>query len=345
MHTRAASWLRHRLGRAAVLSYALALLLPGPGLWLRRPHPLPPTNLALHTAPLLLSLVLFSAGLQVPFRALGPLLRRPTGLLAGLVLHLAIPLAVVPFIAFLLRRTPDTDGGSGLLTAMILVVAMPVAAGATVWTDKGDGDQPTMVGLVLASTLLSPLTTPLLLATLSPLLSGGYAQTLTAIARLAEGGAALTPVVLPCAAGLLGALVLPSRWLSRLVTAVAPSAMAGSLVLTYVNASGALGSVLTRPRPQLFAAALAVAALVCLLSFALGRAAARILRLEAGTASSLTLACGMNNSSASAVLITASLPDKPHLLLPVLAYGLLQKTAANRIVTRLRPAPSPTAGA
>lgn len=114
--------------------------------------------------------------------------------------------------------------------------------------------------------------------------------------------------------------------------------MAGSLVLTYVNASGALGSVLTRPRPLLYAAALGVAALVCLLSYLLGRVAARALRLEAGTASSLTLACGMNNSSASAVLITASLPDKPHLLLPVLAYGLLQKTAANRIVTRLRPA-------
>ncbi|MFF7965503.1 sodium-dependent transporter [Streptomyces sp. NPDC007903] len=340
MHTRAASWLRHRLGRAVVLSYTLALILPGPGLWLRCPHPLPltPTHLTLHTSPLLLSLVLFSAGLQVPVRALGTLLRHPKALLAGLVLHLAIPLTVVPFVAFLLRRTPDTDGGSGLLTAMILVVAMPVAAGATVWTDKGDGDQSTMVGLVLASTLLSPLTTPVLLATLSPLLSGGYGPTLAATGRLAQGGFALTAVVLPCLAGLLGVFVLPARWLGRLVTTVAPSAMAGSLVLTYVNASGALGSVLTRPRPLLIAAALAMAALVCLLSFALGRVAAHVLRLEAGTASSLTLACGMNNSSASAVLITASLPDKPHLLLPVLAYGLLQKTAANRIVTRLRPA-------
>lgn len=338
MHTNAASWLRHRLGRAVVLSYALALILPAPGLWLRRPQPLPPSHLTVHTAPLLLSLVLFSAGLQVPVRALGALLRHPKALLAGLVLHLAIPLTVVPFVAFLLRSTPDADGGSGLLTAMILVVAMPVAAGATVWTDKGEGDQPTMVGLVLASTLLSPLTTPVLLAALSPLLSGGYARTLAATGRLAQGGFALTAVVLPCAAGLLGALVLPARRLGRLITTVAPSAMAGSLVLTYVNASGALGSVLTRPRPLLFAAALAVAALVCLLSFVLGRVAARLLRLEAATASSLTLACGMNNSSASAVLITASLPDKPHLLLPVLAYGLLQKTAANRIVTRLRPA-------
>jgi BASS family bile acid:Na+ symporter len=294
-----------------------------------------PGHLTLHTTSLLLSLVLLSAGLQIPVRALGRVLRRPKAMLAGLALHLAIPLLVVPFVAFLLRRTPDSDGGSGLLTATILIVAMPVAAGATVWTAKGDGDQPTMVGLVLASTLLSPLTTPLLLAALAPLLRGGYAQTLTSTSGSAQSGFTLATVVLPCAAGLLCALVLPPSWQGRLLRTVVPAALAGSLVLTYVNASGALGTLLTQPRPLLFAAALAVAALVCVLSFVLGRLAARILRLDAPVASSLTLACGMNNSSASAVLITTSLPDKPHLLLPVLAYGLLQKTAANRVVARL----------
>ncbi|MFE4957949.1 DUF5959 family protein [Streptomyces sp. NPDC056653] len=219
---------------------------------------------------------------------------------------------------------------------VILMVAMPVAAAATMWTAKGEGDQPTMVGLVLASTLLSPLTTPLLLAALAPLLSGGYAQTLTSTSGSANSGFTLATVVLPCAAGLLCALVLPLSCRDRLLMAIVPSAIAGSLVLTYVNASGALGSFLARPRPLLFAAALAMAALVCLLSFVLGRTAARILRLDAPVASSLTLACGMNNSSASAVLITTLLPDKPHLLLPVLAYGLLQKTAASRVVTGLR---------
>ncbi|MES4886863.1 bile acid:sodium symporter [Streptomyces sp. NPDC096012] len=335
------NWLRRRLGRVIALSYAAALLLPGPGLWLRHPHPVQVAGAALltpDTASLLLSLVLFSAGLQVPVRELGRVLRRPGAVLAGLTLHVAIPLLVVPFVALLLRRTPDTDGGSGLLTAMIIVVAMPVAAGATVWTSKGDGDQPTMVGLVLASTLLSPLTTPLLLTILAPLLSGGYARTLTDTSRSAHSGLTLATVVLPCAAGLLCALALPPGRRDRLLRAVVPSAMAGSLLLTYVNASGALGSVLARPRPLLFAAALAVAALVCLLSFVLGRTAAWLLRLDAPVASSLTLACGMNNSSAGAVLLTASLPDKPHLLLPVLAYGLLQKTAAGRVVAGLRPA-------
>lgn len=331
---RAAAWLRARLGRTVVLAYTAALLVPGPGSWLREPHRLPSAHLTLRTAPLLLALVLLSAGLQVPVRALGGLLRRPTVLAAGLALHLAIPLAVVPFVAWLLRYTPDTDGGSGLLTAMILTVSMPVAAGATVWTDKGDGDQPAMVGLVLLSTLASPVTSPFLLGTLAPLLSSGYAHALATSGQVTQGGFALTSVVLPCAVGLTGSLVLPARWLSRLTGTVAPAALGGSVVLTYVNASGALGAVVARPRPLLIAAALGVAALVCGLSFALGRIAARLLRLEASTASSLTLACGMNNSSASAVLITTSLPGKPHLLLPVLAYGLLQKTAASRIVAR-----------
>ncbi|MFH8339083.1 sodium-dependent transporter [Streptomyces sp. AM6-12] len=337
---RATAWLRRRLGRAAVLSYAAALFVPGPGLWLRRPHPLPLGH-ALHppvsTAPLLLSLVLFAAGLQVPVHALGGLLRRPAALMAGLALHLTMPLLAVPAVAFLLRLTPDTDGGSGLVTAMILIVAMPVAAGATVWTGKGDGDQPTMVGLVLASTLLSPLTIPLVVRALVPLLSDGYATRLTRTAHTAHGGFALLGVVVPCAAGILCRLALPAPGLRRVSGVVLPVALYGSLLLTYVNASGALGSFLTRPRPLLFAAALAVAIVVCLLSFAAGRCAGRLLRLDAPAASSLTLACGMNNSSASAVLITTALPDKPHLLLPVLAYGLLQKTAAGRVVRGTRP--------
>ncbi|MET8436516.1 sodium-dependent transporter [Streptomyces sp900116325] len=338
MHTnRAMDWLRRRLGRAVAVSYLAALLVPGPGLWLRHPHVLSRVDLTLHTASILLSLLLFSAGLQVPVHALGKLLRRPRALLAGLALHVAAPLLIIPLVAFLLRRSPDTDGGSGLITAMILIVAMPVAAGATVWTVEGHGDQPTMVGLVIASTLVSPLTVPAVVGVLAPLLSTGYANVLGTAGPTMNGGFALTGVVMPCVAGIVARLLLPERWLERALHVVVPVATAGSLVLTYTNASGALGSFVTHPRPLLLAAALVVAALVCALSFAVGRMAARVLRLDAATATSLTLACGMNNSSASAVLISTALPDKPHLLLPVLAYGLLQKTVANRVVRTACP--------
>ncbi|MGW5866673.1 sodium-dependent transporter [Streptomyces sp. NPDC055239] len=339
--------LRRRLGMAVCLAYLAALLLPGPGEWLRHPHALPlghGLRPHLHTTASLLALVLFSAGIQVPVRSLGRLLRWPSILLAGITLHVVAPLLIIPPLVFLLRGSPDTDGGSGLVTAMILVVAMPVAAGATVWAGKGQGDQPVMVGLVLLSTLVSPLTIPLVVRALAPLLKGGYESTLAQAGRSLDSGFTLTAVVLPCVAGVLCRCSLPERWAERLSAAVVPVALVGSLLLTYVNASGALGSFLARPRPLLFVAAVSVAALVCAFSFALGRLTARVLRLDAPVASSLTLACGMNNSSASAVLLTTALPDKPHLLLPVLAYGLLQKTAANRVI-RVRVQREPCAAA
>jgi BASS family bile acid:Na+ symporter len=73
---------------------------------------------------------------------------------------------------------------------------------------------------------------------------------------------------------------------------------------------------------------------VCGLSFTLGGVTARALRLDAPADASVTLACGMNKSSARAVLITTTLPDRPHILLPVLAHRLLQKVAADRVVRR-----------
>ncbi|MFI6493879.1 sodium-dependent transporter [Streptomyces sp. NPDC050564] len=334
--------LRSHLGWAVGAAYLAATTVPAPGLWMRHTHTLGAAwglglpELPFRTPHFLLSLVLFTAGLQVPLHELRALLARPTALLTGLVLHLVAPLLIIPVVAFALRQSPDTDGGSGLVAAMILIVAMPVAAGATVWTGKGDGDQPTTVGLVLASTIVSPLTTPVTMTALCPLLSGEYAGTLAGAARSAGSGFALTGVLLPCGAGIMCRLALPRRLMDRLLDAAVPAAILASLLLTYINASGVLGPFLSHPEPVLFAAALAVAATVCGLSFTLGRTTARVLRLEPPAGASVTLACGMNNSSAGAVLITTALPDRPHVLLPVLAYSLLQKVAAGRVVRARR---------
>ncbi|MEU3403008.1 sodium-dependent transporter [Streptomyces sp. NPDC006670] len=338
--------IRTRMGWAVAAAYVAAAACPSPGTWLRHPRQVHGMGVGfrLEAAPLLLVLVLFAAGLQVPPKTLLRVLRRPATLLVGLTLHLAAPLVIIPALAAVLRWTPDTDGGSGMITALILITAMPVAAGATVWNARAEGDQPTMVGLVLFSTLLSPLTLPVTLGALSPLLSRDYARTLDGAARIAGQGFALTGVVLPCAAGLVCHLVLPPRALPVILRTAAPTAFAASLLLTYLNASGALGPFLTHPDAVLPAAAVTVAAALCALSFLLGRTGGRLLGLQAPARTCVTLACGMNNSSASAVLIGAAMPDRPHVLLPVLAYSLLQKLAAGhaarppRRARRLLPA-------
>ncbi|WP_326739891.1 hypothetical protein [Streptomyces sp. NBC_01022] len=164
-------FLRRRLGWASCAAYAAAAVLPAPGLWLRRTYSLSvgaDLSVGLNTAQILLATVLFTAGLRSCPHALARILRRPRILLAGLALHLTAPLLIIPGIALALRCSPDSDGGSGMVAAMILTVAMPVAAGATVWSGGGRGDESTMLGLVLASTLVSPLTVPATVGALTP---------------------------------------------------------------------------------------------------------------------------------------------------------------------------------
>ncbi|MGQ4354449.1 bile acid:sodium symporter family protein [Streptomyces drozdowiczii] len=339
-----ASWplqfLRRHLGWASCGAYATAALLPAPGLWLRRTHGLfvgVDLMVSLNTAQILLAAVLFTAGLRSCPRALARMLRRPRILLAGLALHLTAPLLIIPGIALALRCSPDSDGGSGMIAAMILTVAMPVAAGATVWSGGGRGDESTMLGLVLVSTLISPLTIPATARALTPLLSADYAHALASAVRNEGRGFALTGVLLPCAAGIALRLILPGCVSRAVLPTAALGALLASLGLTYINASGAIGQFLTHPRPLLLVAAAGTASVVCGLSFGCGRLAVRILRMEARAGTSVTLACGMSNSSAGAVLITTSMPDRPQILLPVLTYSLLQKVMANRVTQARTP--------
>jgi predicted Na+-dependent transporter len=47
-----------------------------------------------------------------------------------------------------------------ILVGLALVASMPVAGSSTAWSQNTDGDMALSLGLVLLTTLLSPLTTP-----------------------------------------------------------------------------------------------------------------------------------------------------------------------------------------
>ncbi len=99
------------------------------------------------------------------------------------------------------------------------------------------------------------------------------------------------------------------------------------------NAAGALGSFVSRPNLPLTAVAAGLAAAVCSLSFA-------------GPPDRTPVAAGFpagrighpglwhEQQQRGAVLVSSVLPARPHALLPVLAYSLLQKLAAGRVTRR-----------
>ena len=63
-----------------------------------------------------------------------------------------------------------------------LVASMPIAGSSTAWSQNANGDLAPSLGLVLASTLLSPWATPLALHAVGFLTTGDYSEDLHELA-------------------------------------------------------------------------------------------------------------------------------------------------------------------
>src|SRR5207248_9478803 len=107
-------------------------------------------------------------------------------------------------VNLVLRPWPEPDEAQYLLVGLALVAAMPVAGSSTAWSQNNNGDLTVSLGLVLLSTLLSPLTTPLSLHAVGRMASGGYADELGRLAAIGTGGFLTVCVALPSGLGILG---------------------------------------------------------------------------------------------------------------------------------------------
>jgi BASS family bile acid:Na+ symporter len=198
----------------------------------------------------LLAAVVFSAGLTARTEALPGLLRHPRALRVGIATNALLPTVLLALGAVVAGGWHNPHEAQSLLVGLALVGAMPVAAGATVFAQGSEDNATLTLGLVIVSTLLSPLTIPLGLHLGSFLASGPYAADLHAAAAHACSVFAVLTVVLPCALGLaLGRLLTAHR--PALLAAALPVVKAVNLgvvvLLSHTNACGWPGRVVSRP--------------------------------------------------------------------------------------------------
>jgi BASS family bile acid:Na+ symporter len=342
-------FLHERLLWLLVGSYAVAAIMPGPGLAAR--------GLALGTvAPfgepvrlslplLMLSALLFNAGLGLPLSRLRGLARRPEPLLAGLAANVAVPVGYILGVDLFLRSWHNPDEVQNILVGLALVAAMPIAGSSTAWSQNAEGDLALSLGLVLGSTLLSPLTTPLALHAVGLMARGEYARELHA---LASGGAhafLAVAVVLPSLLGIaLRALLGGPR-----VDAARPGLKLANclilLFLNYANASVSLPSAVRRPDPDFLAATLGLVLGLCLLAFGTGWSVARVLGEGRDRRASLTFGLGMNNNGTGLVLASMALADHPRVMVPIILYNLVQHLVAGAADRLLRDGRRPPVAA
>lgn len=336
---RVAGWLQGRFLWLLVAAYVAAAVVPGPGRWLseaRGELSVRGVELAGSAPKAMLAVLLFAAGLAVKGSQLRGLVRRPGVVGLGVAASVALPVMVLLTAAAALTLWPDPVEARDLVVGLAIVAAMPVAGSSAGWARAADGDCTVSLGLVLLSTLLSPVTTPLAFRAVGNILPGDAGHHLEALAAAGDAGVFLAAwVVAPMALGATVRWVVGGRWADAAGPRVRVITSITLLVLCYANASACLPGVLADPDWDFLVLIVIASAGLCGTAFAAGFWVARRLTADPAARASLVFGIGMANNGAGLALAAGTLAACPMALAPVICVNLVQHLAAGWANARL----------
>ncbi len=335
-------FLHRHLLKLIILSYGLAAVFPGPGLWLKEASVLDlvalPGRFAMTVPMLLLWLLLFNAGLRVRAGRIGQIARRPEMMLAGLAANLTVPLVFLALMVPALRAWHNPNEAAIVLVGLALVSSMPIAGSSTGWSQAADGDMALSLGLVLGSTFLSPLTTPASLHALGMLVPGSYGEQLHLLAGCDTGSFLIVWVLLPSLLGIAARAALGEARVAvveRRLKIVVPFTL---LILCYANASSCLPQALRQPDWDFLGIIIVFVTGLCMMTFAAGHVIGRMVGADRGQRAALMFGLGMNNNGTGMVLASLAMGSQPMVMLPIIVYNLAQHLIAGGVESLLRRA-------
>ncbi|MCZ2341378.1 MAG: bile acid:sodium symporter [Bacteroidales bacterium] len=326
-----AEFVHHYLLWLLIGSYTVAAVLPYPGLWLRSVdfgNWFPDWQIHLSLPSILLSALLFNAGLGVLPQRLWQLVHRPFILLVGVLANLILPVAFILGTATTMQLWHNPREVQEILVGLALIASMPIAGSSTAWVQNADGDLALSIGLVIFSTCLSPITTPLVLHAVGWMADGQYA---TALHELASGGISgflAIYVLLPSILGIGTRMILNAGWFHHLRPILKLGSSIVLLILCYANAALALPQTVARPDWDYLAIMLVIVLAMCGTGFVMGAVVGRVFRVDSAQRSSLMFGLGMNNNGTGLVVAAGALAQFPAVMVPVIFYNLIQHFVA-----------------
>jgi bile acid:Na+ symporter, BASS family len=181
----------HHLLWFLISAYALAAAFPAAGLWIRNVTfgdvSVFRSKMHISLLLLLLATLMFNAGLGVKTSHLKSLAQKKQVLLAGLAANLIIPMIYIFGVTLVMRLWYEPDEAQHILVGFALVAAMPIAGASTAWAQNSNGNLVLSLGLVLSSTVLSPIVTPVALQVFGEMASEEYERVLQDLAAYGSG--------------------------------------------------------------------------------------------------------------------------------------------------------------
>jgi bile acid:Na+ symporter, BASS family len=318
-----------------IASYALAAVRPGFGLWMRDVSiwhmDLFHENSSISIPMLLLAFLLFNAGLGLKEMPSARWLRKGAVLGYGTLGNLLIPLLFILGMSQAMHFWHNGDEAQNILVGLALIASMPIAGSSTAWAQNSEGDMSVSLGLVLLTTFLSPITTPIILHSVGWMTTGTYSANLHALAQTGTGAFLMCFVLLPSLAGLLVRAAVGAARAEAAKSYVRIANMAALLLLSYSNAAVSLPKAFAQPDPDFLVMIVVMVSGLCLVAFGSGWLIARLTGADRGQESALMFGLGMNNNGTGLVLASAALADHPLVMVPIIFYNLVQHLIAGGV--------------
>jgi BASS family bile acid:Na+ symporter len=320
-------------------SYIFAAICPGPGLLIRAISFGEITafgaNATVTLPMVMLALLLVNAGLWVRLSRLKRSLPVILVLLVGLGANLAVPLAYIFAATQALRLWPDPTEVQCVVLGLAVIAAMPIAGSSTAWSQMVNGDLSMSLGLVVASTILSPLATPVVLEAVGLMVTGESAEELHFLAADGTKLFLIVCVVIPSVLGIFARGAIGGDRIEAVKHPLRLLNCLNLLALNYANASLSLPEVLAQPDIDFLVLALAIVVGLCVGAFASGWMVAYLMRVDRAQRAALVFGLGMNNNGTGLVLASIALADFPRVMLPIILYNLVQHLVAGAVAYRL----------
>lgn len=316
-------------------AYAIAAVFPAVGLWIRNMSfgDITIFREKAHVSLLLIMLaaLMFNAGLGVKTSHLRTVMQKKLVLLAGLTANLAIPMAYIFGVTLVMRLWYEPEEAQHILVGLALVAAMPIAGASTAWAQNSNGNLALSLGLVLFSTVLSPIVTPVALQVFGEMAAEKYEAVLQGLAAYGSGTFLGLWVVLPSLLGLFVRVIVPDARLTAAMPYVKLINAVDLLLLNYSNASVSLPQAVADRDLDFLAVTLGITAGLCFTAFASGYGLSRLFNVDQAERASLLYGLGMNNNGTGLVLASLALTSYPRVMVPIIFYNLVQHLVAGSV--------------
>ena len=332
-------FVHHHLLWFLIGAYAIAAVFPSPGLAIRNMSfgDLWVFQTTVHGSLLLLllAMLMLNAGLGVKTSHLQSLAAKAPVLVTGLIGNVLIPVAYIFVVTLMMSFWHNPEEAQHILVGLALVAAMPIAGASTAWTQNSNGNLALSIGLVLLSTLLSPLVTPMAFYLFGEMASEEYEAIIHNVAHYGSGAFLGFWIVLPVLLGLSIRLALPESRLTAVMPYIKVINALVLLVLNYCNAAVSLPQAVADRDWDFLAVTLSITIGMCITAFAAAYWLGRLFHLGQAEHVALMYGLGMNNNGTGLVLASLTLASYPRVMVPIIFYNLVQHLVAGGVHERL----------